>query len=102
MRVLERYTAVEEVCWVQEEARNMGGWYFIEPLLAQVLREHIQLYYFGRDEAASPAVGAARTHQQEQQAIVDQALDLGNAKLVLDIKKQPGSRVAKERAGAGE
>jgi len=102
VRVLERYTAVEEVCWVQEEARNMGGWYFIEPLLEQVLREHIQLYYFGRDEAASPAVGAARTHQQEQQAIVDQALDLGNAKLVLDIKKQPGSRVAKERAGAGE
>ena len=96
--VLGRYGVANDVCWVQEEARNMGAWYFIEPLLQQVLREDVQLLYFGRDEAASPAVGAAKTHQDEQREIVDQALDVGNAKRVLDIEKKAGE----QRASAGE
>ena len=64
-----------EVAWVQEEPRNMGSWRFmreqIQPLLEESSRE---LRYIGRAESASPATGSGKRHQQEQAAIVDQAL----------------------------
>ena len=72
-----RYPAAEEFLWVQEEALNMGAWYFVQPLLDEVLPPAAELRYVGRDEAASPAVGDAYQHQAEQHEIVEQALDLG-------------------------
>jgi len=33
--------------------------------------------YVGRDEAASPATGNAKVHQQQQEALVRSALGLG-------------------------
>jgi 2-oxoglutarate dehydrogenase E1 component len=64
-----------EVAWVQEEPRNMGPWRFmreqIQPLLDESSRE---LRYIGRAESASPATGSGKRHQQEQAAIVEQAL----------------------------
>ena len=70
--VLERYTAVEEVLWVQEEARNMGAWTFVESPLDALLGG-VPLRYVGRDEAASPATGFYRVHQAEQEEIVRSA-----------------------------
>jgi len=73
---LNRYEGAEDYVWVQEEASNMGAWYFVQPLIDDLLGDHGNVRYVGRDEAASPAVGDARQHQSEQQEIVDQALDL--------------------------
>ncbi len=75
-QILQRYEGLKEVVWVQEEARNMGAWAFVEPLLEEMLGE-VPLHYAGRDEAASPATGSYQVHQAEQEDIVEQALAIG-------------------------
>jgi 2-oxoglutarate decarboxylase len=76
--ILARYPQTAEVVWVQEEPRNMGPWRFmreqIQPLLNPTLRE---VLYVGRPESASPATGSGKRHQQEQAAIVSDALTPG-------------------------
>ena len=74
--IISRYPNADEFLWVQEEALNMGAWYFVQLLLDELLPAEADLRYVGRDEAASPAVGDAMQHQREQQEIVDQALDV--------------------------
>jgi len=73
--VVAGYPDTAEVVWAQEEPRNMGPWRFmresIQPLLRDTGRE---LRYIGRPESASPATGSGRRHQQEQAAILDDAL----------------------------
>jgi len=70
--VLERYASASELVWVQEEPHNMGGWRFVEERLRDLTR--LPLRYVGRPIAASPATGSHRRHEQQQQAIVSQAL----------------------------
>ena len=82
--IIARYPQAEEVYWVQEEAANMGAWYFVQPLIDELLPEGQQVHYVGRDEAASPAVGDHLQHQGEQREIVEQALDLRPRELVLE------------------
>ena len=86
--VLGQYAENEQVFWVQEEASNMGAWSFVQPLLDEILDENVELRYVGRDEAASPAVGTHQTHQEEQQEIVDQALERGNEVLLTDVQAE--------------
>ena len=73
--ILARYQTTAEVVWVQEEPRNMGPWRVlreqIQPLLDATGRE---LIYVGRPESASPATGSGKRHQQEQSAIIEDAL----------------------------
>jgi 2-oxoglutarate dehydrogenase E1 component len=73
---LARYRRTQEVCWVQEEPRNMGAWNFVEPRLREVLPDTCVLSYHGRDEAASPATGSVRVHQMEQEKLINEALDI--------------------------
>ncbi len=72
---LMRYPMTAEVVWAQEEPRNMGPWRFMEeqiqPLLNSTGRE---LRYVGRPESASPATGSGKRHQEEQAAIVAEAM----------------------------
>jgi 2-oxoglutarate dehydrogenase E1 component len=74
-RIVGRYPNVERVCWVQEEPRNMGAWFFAAPRLKGLLPEAIKLEYVGRPEAASPAAGSMRIHKQQQALIVQHAFD---------------------------
>ena len=75
--ILAAYPAAAEVVWAQEEPRNMGPWHFIrdqmQPLLAATGRE---VRYVGRPESASPATGSGKRHQQEQAALIADALEL--------------------------
>ena len=70
-----------DVVWCQEEPRNMGAWYHvdrkIEALLSDIGHRTPRPSYVGRAEAASPATGLLRRHNQEQGKLVDQALTLG-------------------------
>jgi 2-oxoglutarate dehydrogenase E1 component len=75
--LLERYPAVEEVVWVQEEPRNMGAWTYVQPLLRATVGGAVGVRYVGRPERASPAEGYADTHKAEQERIVTTALDVG-------------------------
>jgi 2-oxoglutarate dehydrogenase E1 component len=67
-----------EVVWVQEEPRNMGAWTFVEPNMEWVLQHTpikiARARYVGRPPAAATATGLASKHNQEQQALVEQAL----------------------------
>ncbi len=69
-----------EVVWCQEEHENYGAWTFmdrrIEKVLAGLDIKAKRPVYAGRDEAASPATGLARIHQQQQEALVRAALGL--------------------------
>jgi 2-oxoglutarate dehydrogenase E1 component len=73
---IEKYRHVEEIVWCQEEPLNQGAWYQIKHRLQESLGTHQQLYYAGRDGAAAPASGIFKIHLQEQQALVEAALDI--------------------------
>ncbi|MDJ0947389.1 MAG: 2-oxoglutarate dehydrogenase E1 component [Alphaproteobacteria bacterium] len=69
-----------EVVWCQEEPKNMGAWFFVEPeieaVLAEIGAKQARARYVGRPPAASPATGLYSRHVQEQKALVDEALTL--------------------------
>ncbi|MES2290660.1 MAG: 2-oxoglutarate dehydrogenase E1 component [Pseudomonadota bacterium] len=75
---LKRMPNLEEVVWAQEEPKNNGSWFFVEPFIEECLTEanigpH-RARYAGRKAAASPATGLAKRHQAEQAALVADAL----------------------------
>jgi 2-oxoglutarate dehydrogenase E1 component len=69
-----------EVVWCQEEPENMGAWTYadrrIECVLGTLGIKAKRPRYAGRDAAASPATGLAKTHAQQQQSLVGAALGL--------------------------
>ncbi|BAV64488.1 2-oxoglutarate dehydrogenase E1 subunit [Sphingobium cloacae] len=75
---IERMTNLEEVIWCQEEPRNNGGWFFVEPFIEEALasagRAPMRARYAGRKASASPATGLAKRHVAEQGALVADAL----------------------------
>ncbi|HEX7926843.1 MAG TPA: 2-oxoglutarate dehydrogenase E1 component, partial [bacterium] len=73
--ILKKYPNVKDVVWAQEEPKNMGSWFFIEPRMRNVLPPKLSVRYVGRKEAASPAAGSHRVHHDEQEHIVEQALN---------------------------
>jgi len=79
MKELGRFKQAEMV-WCQEEPKNQGAWSFIEPniewTLKRVKAKHTRPAYAGRPASASPATGLASAHQEQQQALVNAALDL--------------------------
>jgi 2-oxoglutarate dehydrogenase E1 component len=79
-RVLRPYINAD-VVWCQEEPENMGAWTFVDRRIEKVLhRLEMKSYrpvYIGREAAASPATGLARTHMAQQARIVTTALGLG-------------------------
>jgi 2-oxoglutarate dehydrogenase E1 component len=79
-RVLKPYINAD-VVWCQEEPENMGAWNFVDRRIERVLhRLEMKSYrpvYVGREAAASPATGLARTHMAQQARLVTTALGLG-------------------------
>jgi 2-oxoglutarate dehydrogenase E1 component len=85
--VLAKYRQAREICWVQEEPRNRGGWRFMEDRLRDLLPDPATLTYHGRHEAASPATGSHKAHEHEEREIISHALDLPPAKPAPAIAK---------------
>ncbi|MBW6523087.1 2-oxoglutarate dehydrogenase E1 component [Sphingomonas sp. RHCKR47] len=75
---IARMPNLEEVIWAQEEPRNNGYWFFVEPFIEEVLGEANSPVkrprYAGRAAAASPATGLMKRHQAEQGALIADAL----------------------------
>lgn len=70
-----------DICWCQEEPKNMGAWFFVEPYMEDMLKDighkkSARPRYVGRIAAASPATGMLRRHQAEQAALVNEALSV--------------------------
>jgi 2-oxoglutarate dehydrogenase E1 component len=74
--VLAGYPNADEIIWCQEEPQNQGAWYQIRHRLQEPLKDSQQLYYSGRAGAAAPASGIFKLHMQQQQALVEAALDI--------------------------
>jgi 2-oxoglutarate dehydrogenase E1 component len=71
---VDRYPNAEEIAWVQEEPKNMGGWTYVQPRLRASVGTLTTLRYIGRPERASPAEGYQASHATEQARIVKDAL----------------------------
>ena len=75
---MARMPNLEEVIWCQEEPRNNGAWFHVEPYieeaLADVGKAPMRARYAGRKASASPATGLAKRHVAEQGALVADAL----------------------------
>jgi 2-oxoglutarate dehydrogenase E1 component len=67
-KILETYSHVTDLRWVQEEPKNMGSWYFVLPRFLEDFG--IQLKYAGRVESASPATGNFDSHEIEQNKLI--------------------------------
>ncbi len=74
---LALYTNATEIVWCQEEPKNQGAWYHIHHHLTAVITQQQQLHYAGRQAAAAPAVGYLNLHQEQQAALVNDALNKG-------------------------
>jgi 2-oxoglutarate dehydrogenase E1 component len=74
--LIEQYSHAHEIVWCQEEPLNQGAWYQIKHRLQEPLTDSQQLYYAGRPGAAAPASGIFKVHLQQQQALVEAALDI--------------------------
>jgi len=74
---LDLYAGALVVVWCQEEPRNQGAWYHIKHNLLAVITQQQQLQYAGRQAAAAPAVGYSHLHQEQQAALVNDALNKG-------------------------
>ncbi|MCA1584895.1 MAG: 2-oxoglutarate dehydrogenase E1 component [Acidobacteria bacterium] len=73
--LLQRYPRLQDVCWVQEEPENMGGWDFVRVVLEQLIDGRYPLRYIGRVRNSSPAEGSSTWHAANQRAIVEQVFD---------------------------
>ena len=73
---LQRFAHAEMV-WVQEEPKNMGAWFFMEPNLEWVLDRigaaHKRARYVGRPATASTATGLMSRHVKELEAFLTEA-----------------------------
>jgi 2-oxoglutarate dehydrogenase E1 component len=72
--LLASYPNLQQVYWVQEEPWNMGAWHTMYRRLRRIVPAGCTLEYVGRPEAASPATGVFRVHQQEERDLVQNAL----------------------------
>ena len=75
---IARMPQLEDVVWAQEEPKNNGYWFFIEPFVEEALAAAKcavgRARYAGRAAAPSPATGLMKRHQLEQAALVADAL----------------------------
>ena len=73
--ILKSYSRAKEICWVQEEAQNMGAWSFLGRHLSHFATFGRALRYIGRPEKASSGAGSLRVFKEEQNALVTEAFE---------------------------
>jgi len=70
---LKKYPNLAEIVWCQDEPQNQGAWFFVQHYVHENMADGQKLGYAGRPASASPAVGYAHLHQDQQKALLDQA-----------------------------
>ncbi len=70
---MKRFPNATEVVWCQDEPQNQGAWFFVQHYIHDNMLPGQKLGYAGRAASASPAVGYAHLHQEQQKALLDQA-----------------------------
>ena len=75
-KVVAQYEHVSDWVWCQEEPQNQGAWYSSQHHFWQAIPDGAVLTYAGREASASPAVGYVSVHNQQQKALVEDALTI--------------------------
>jgi 2-oxoglutarate dehydrogenase E1 component len=70
---IKKYPNATEIVWCQDEPQNQGAWFFIQHNIHENMLDGQKLGYSGRAASASPAVGYAHLHQEQQKALVEGA-----------------------------
>ncbi len=70
---LRKYPNLVDLVWCQDEPQNQGAWFFVQHYIHENMTEGQKLGYAGRSASASPAVGYAHLHQEQQKALVEAA-----------------------------
>jgi 2-oxoglutarate dehydrogenase E1 component len=70
---MRRYPNASDVVWCQDEPQNQGAWFFVQHYIHENMTDGQKLGYAGRPASASPAVGYAHLHQEQQKGLLDQA-----------------------------
>ncbi|MGP1930824.1 MAG: hypothetical protein ACTS82_04845, partial [Arsenophonus sp. ET-DL12-MAG3] len=73
---LKPYKYIRDFVWCQEEPLNQGAWHYSQHDIRKVIPKGSLLSYSGRPASASPAVGYAHIHQEQQKRLVDDALKI--------------------------
>lgn len=92
--IISSYKNVRDIVWCQEEPRNQGAWYQIKHRLQEPLGDDRQLFYAGRNSSAAPASGVFKLHLQQQQALVEAAL---NIRLAASKEKPPPGKKSENK-----
>jgi len=71
---LKKYPNMKELVWCQEEPENQGAWYAKHHRLVNLVKEGQSLHVVSRPASASPAVGSAAVHAEQQKKIIETAL----------------------------
>ena len=70
---VKRYPNASDMVWCQDEPQNQGAWFFVQHYIHENMRDGQRLGYAGRAASASPAVGYAHLHQEQQKALIEGA-----------------------------
>ena len=73
--LIERYANAKTFVWCQEEPQNQGAWDQVKHRFHNLQNGARELIYAGRPSAAAPATGYHQRHQEEQEKLVDDALN---------------------------
>jgi 2-oxoglutarate dehydrogenase E1 component len=88
--LLDRYSNLERLIWVQEEPVNMGAWNYLRPRLRQLIEDRYSLHYVGRPESSSPAEGSSTSYRANQQALIEQAFKFDEQARTRSVVKERG------------
>ncbi|MDD9339414.1 2-oxoglutarate dehydrogenase E1 component [Providencia heimbachae] len=75
-KALAQFTNAKDYVWCQEEPLNQGAWYCSQHNFREAIPAGATLRYAGRAASSSPAVGYTSVHQEQQKALVNDALDI--------------------------
>lgn len=70
---IKKYPNAADIVWCQDEPQNQGAWFFVQHYIHENMQDGQKLGYAGRPASASPAVGYAHLHQEQQKALLEQA-----------------------------
>lgn len=74
--VLKTYDNADKIIWVQEEPKNMGAWNFLHWRLLEDKGADQKLFYAGRPESASPAVGSSKIAADQQKKLIEDGFNI--------------------------
>jgi 2-oxoglutarate dehydrogenase E1 component len=70
---MKKYPNATDIVWCQDEPQNQGAWFFVQHQVHENMLDGQKLGYAGRAASASPAVGYAHLHQEQQKALIEAA-----------------------------